>query len=203
MIISGSILSVITSQQLFETCNDIIKHGADSIHLDVISDSDFDNIILPLLLKIDGKYKCDVHLMVDDIVSSYAKLINYKINLCIIHYETKSVDLHISNIKKLGMSVGLAINPETPIDKVFEYCDQVETILIMTVNPGKGGQKILPDVLHKIKILRDKYPKINIYVDGGINLETLKICKDLGSNGAVSGSYIMNDLNNINELKKV
>ena len=96
------------------------------------------------------------------------------------------------------MRVGIALKPETSIDKIIPYMDKIDMVLVMTVEPGFGGQKFIPNMMEKVIKLRKNYPDIDIEVDGGINLETIKIVKDAGANMIVAGSSIFK--NNPNEI---
>jgi ribulose-phosphate 3-epimerase len=110
-------------------------------------------------------------------------------DLISIHVESKSpIEKTLHLIKQMGKQVGLAINPETPIEAVFPFLDFVDLVLIMSVNPGFCGQKFIESSLEKIEILRKHYPSINIEVDGGINLEYARRCVQSGANIVVTGS---------------
>ena len=96
----------------------------------------------------------------------------------------------IQLIKSFGKKVGVALNPSTPLDVIKYDLDNIDMVLIMTVNPGFGGQKFIPEMIQKIKDLRKINKNIDIEVDGGINDKTAKLVKEAGANVLVAGSYI-------------
>jgi ribulose-phosphate 3-epimerase len=111
----------------------------------------------------------------------------------IFHYESK-IHLHqvIKSAKILSKKVGIAINPETPIEGIVQYLKHIDKVLIMTVYPGKYGSPFVPSMLEKIRELRKLAPKIDIQVDGGINPSTIEKCKGAGANQFVVGSFLQN-----------
>ena len=98
----------------------------------------------------------------------------------------------INKIHKLGCKAGVSIKPKTPVSAVESVLDKVDLVLVMTVEPGFGGQSFMHEVVPKIRTLRDKAPGLDISVDGGINAETARIVKDAGANILVAGNYIFN-----------
>ncbi|MBI5079455.1 ribulose-phosphate 3-epimerase [Candidatus Wolfebacteria bacterium] len=137
----------------------------------------------------------EIHLMtenpqdaIDDWFKAGAKRI-------IVHLEVVQ-DLELFKNKNLKpCEIGLAINPETPVEKLVPYLGDIKFIQALAVNPGLSGQKFQPSVLEKIKFLKKNYPDVIIEVDGGINLETAKLCKEAGADILVSGSYVWNSEN--------
>ena len=112
----------------------------------------------------------------------------------------------ISFLKAHRKKVGFVLNPETPLKRLKDYLDDIDQVLIMTVNPGFYGAKFLPETLVKVRELRKLKPRMDIEVDGGINPETIKMAFEAGANLFVSGSYIMNSQNPkeaINKLKSL
>ena len=139
-----------------------------------------------------------VHKYIDDYSDAGADIIT-------IHPEaTDDLDLSISKIKRLKKKVGVSLNPETKIDVIIKYLDKIDLVLIMSVNPGFGGQKFMPEVLSKIKDLKkiQKERKLNfdIEIDGGINFENCKTAIDAGANILVSGTTIFKSNNG--DIKK-
>lgn len=130
----------------------------------------------------------EAHLMVQD---PFAWIHEHNADSFIIHYESK-VHLHelIKLIRKKKSSVGLAINPKTPVESVSQYLDHIDMVLVMTVQPGAYGGRFLKQTLNKVAFLREKSPGLAIEVDGGITPETLPICKKAGANRFVVGSYL-------------
>lgn len=94
-------------------------------------------------------------------------------------------------IREAGMKVGLAIKPKTPVEVVEQYIELADLVLIMTVEPGFGGQKFMDDMMPKVKHLRSNYPLLNIEVDGGVSLNTIDCCAKAGANWIVSGTGII------------
>lgn len=94
-------------------------------------------------------------------------------------------------VREAGMKVGLAIKPKTPVDVVEKYVEMADLVLIMTVEPGFGGQKFMEDMMPKVKHLRDHYPTLNIEVDGGVALNTIDCCAKAGANWIVSGTGVI------------
>lgn len=97
----------------------------------------------------------------------------------------------IQKIRDAGMHVGLALSPPTPVEQVLPYCDLVDLVLVMTVNPGLGGQKFMNECLSKVKTIRELHPKLNVEVDGGVKPgESVMACAQAGANVIVSGSGV-------------
>ena len=141
----------------------------------------------------------DVHLMVEDVEKYVEEYMPYTPNIITFHYEAcknkEEVLKRISYIKDNGTKVGLAINPNTLVEEIYEFLPLVHMILIMTVEPGKGGQKLIPETLEKVKKLNEFRNENNlefdIEADGGINLETMPGIKQTGVDIAVVGSAII------------
>jgi len=145
------------------------------------------------LKKLETKVKLEAHLMIKNPEGYLDKWIKSGVKRIIIHFEsTTHPGEIIEKIKKAGLGVGLAINPETPIEKVDDFIDQLDLVLVMTVFPGRGGQLLIEETLDKIKKLREKYKNVNIEVDGGINMETAPKVIQAGANLLASGTAIFN-----------
>jgi len=143
--------------------------------------------------------KLEVHLMVNKPEEVIDDWIKSGVQRIIFHY--KATDKHgeiIEKIKEAGLEVGLALNPETSLEVVDQFIDNLDLILIMTVNPGWGGQEFLEEQLGKIKQLRNKYQDVKIEVDGGVSLETVPKIIKTGANFLAVGSAIFKS-NNIKE----
>jgi ribulose-phosphate 3-epimerase len=126
-----------------------------------------------------------------------------KANIFLFHYERcKNID----EILQLGgndKKIGIAINPETPLSEIEDYLDKLDQVLIMTVHPGAYGAEFLPEMLEKVRELREKRPKLDIEVDGGITFDTLKLAHEAGANKFVSGSYLMKAENTEERYRKM
>ncbi|MEK7192041.1 MAG: hypothetical protein AAB646_00805 [Patescibacteria group bacterium] len=137
-------------------------------------------------LKIENlKLKIEAHLMVQEPEKAIDQWLSAGAKKVIIHLEAIKNDADI-----YGEEIAIAINPETPAHKLLKYKDKVKQCLLLAVKPGPSGQKFDPAALEKIKFLRSNWPNVIIEVDGGINPETAKLCKDAGADIVVSGSYI-------------
>lgn len=173
-----------------------IEPHSDLLHIDVMDGHFVPNITLgPVVVKhIKTKLKRDVHLMISDPVryapefSKYCDMISFHAEL----FEDNPVGLKkaITDIKKLGVKVGLVLNPDKSIEIIKPVLDMTDFVLIMSVYAGFGGQDFIPDVLDKIKELRKLGYQKDIEVDGGINERTAKDAREAGATILVAGSYI-------------
>ena len=206
--ISPSILSADFSQ-LGNEIKRLEDGGADMIHVDVMDGHFVPNLTIgPPVIKSLKKHSTilfDVHLMISPVhkyIEVYAKA---GADIITIHPEaTDNLKSSISKIKELNKKVGISLNPETKIDVITEYLHEVDLVLIMSVNPGFGGQKFMPEVLTKIKELKkiqeNKSLNFDIEIDGGINFDNSKIAIDAGANILVSGTTIFKSNNG--DIKK-
>ena len=206
--IAPSILSADFSK-LGNEIQDLEKAKADVIHIDVMDGHFVPNITIgPEVIKKLRKHTSlpfDVHLMispVDNFITSFA---DAGADIITIHPEaTNDLVNSIKKIKSYNKKVGVSLNPKTSIDKVLPILNLIDLVLIMSVNPGFGGQKFIKETLEKVKILRkeidSKNLKTEIEIDGGINFENSKIAKDAGVDILVSGTTIFKE--NHGDLKK-
>jgi ribulose-phosphate 3-epimerase len=154
------------------------------------------------LKNLKTRLNLEAHLMVQNPERFINNWIISGIKRIVIHSESTGQPKEvIQKIKQAGLKVGLAINPETSIKVLDQFINQLDLALIMTVKPGRGGQEFLRKTLNKVKSLRQKYPDIDIEVDGGINLKTAPLVIEAGANLLVSGSAIYNS-HNIEEVIK-
>ena len=212
--ISPSILSADFSQ-LGNEIRRLEEGGADMIHVDVMDGHFVPNLTIgPPVIKTLKKHSSllfDVHLMISPVHKYIEAYSNAGADIITIHPEaTEDLKASISKIKKLNKKAGVSLNPETKIDIILNILDQVDLILIMSVNPGFGGQKFMPEVLIKIKELKkiQKEKKLNfdIEIDGGINFDNCQSAIEAGANILVSGTTVFKSNNgdikkNINLLK--
>jgi ribulose-phosphate 3-epimerase len=179
----------------------IKSSGADMIHFDVMDGNFVPNISFgaPILKALD---KCsdmfmDVHLMIEDPLKYSPDFVKAGADLITFHYESKSDTAKtIEKIKSLGVMVGISVKPSTDVKEILKYASMVDLILVMTVEPGFGGQSFMEDMMEKVKILKEYKEENNlsykIQVDGGINDKTGRISVDAGVDVLVAGSYILN-----------
>lgn len=137
----------------------------------------------------------DVHLMITEPVRYIRDFVDSGADIITVHVEAcKDIDETIRDIKACGVRAAVAINPETPVDKIMPYLDDIDMALVMSVHPGFGGQKFIPDVLDKVRIIRSYYRDNNmdkdIEIDGGINFDNLPEVLEAGANVIVAGSSV-------------
>lgn len=192
--IAPSLLSADFSDLKNEVIN-IEKAGATHLHLDVMDGAFVPNItfgkdVISAIRK-HTKLIFDIHMMVENPERYIKDMVDAGANSITIHAEsTKQLDRAINLIKSYGIKACVALNPATPISVVENVAYLLDMILVMSVNPGFGGQKFIPQALDKIQKLRELYPDIDIEVDGGINDKTAKLAKTAGANVLVAGSYV-------------
>ena len=159
------------------------------------------------LLSISTPLKREVHLMIKDPEKAIGDWLEAGVDRIIFQMETlKNFDELFNFCHQRGVEVGLSIVPETSISVLNPYILKADLIHILSVEPGKSGQKFMVDVLIKIKSLKDQFPNLKIEVDGGINPETAKLAKEAGADIVVSGSYIFNSAmpqQAFNELRNI
>ena len=187
---------------MLELKNEIRKleaSGIDMLHFDVMDGVFVDNITfgLPVLRQVR---KCtdmtlDVHLMITDPLKYISTFAEFGADIISFHIESSSDTLEtLKAIKAEGIKAALAIRPRTPIESLYRYLPYLDMILVMTVEPGFGGQSFIPETLDKIRAVRAEIEEmgldIDVEVDGGINRETAPMVKKAGANVLVSGSYL-------------
>lgn len=189
------------NDSLEETIKKIDESSADYIHVDMMDGvfAGYANYSVSDLKKIfkDTTKPLDVHMMVcspNKYVKDFTKLKN--VTYLTLHYESHRRPIDVINmIRHTNMKVGIAINPETKVSHIVPLLNHIDQVLVMSVKPGKGGQKFMEEILYKIETLKDIREENNyhyiISVDGGINEETAKLCKDSGADMVVSGSYVV------------
>jgi len=206
--ISPSILSADFSK-LGNEIRDLEKAGADLIHIDVMDGHFVPNITIGpgviYKLRKCSSLPFDVHLMISPVHNFIKSFAEAGADIITIHPEaTDNLVSSIEKIKSLNKKAGVALNPETPVNKVLPVLGSIDLVLIMSVNPGFGGQKFIESTLEKVKLLRKeidtKNLAVQIEIDGGINFENSKIAKKAGVDILVSGATIFKE--NTGNLKK-
>ena len=203
--ISTSILSVEPENSL-KTFYELEVAHTDYYHIDVMDGKFVPSNTTEKMLEYTNQLKqisnipLDVHFMVENVKEYIEEYMPYSPNIFTFHYEAckskEEILDNIARIKENGIKVGISIKPNTNIEEIYEYLPMIHMVLVMTVEPGKGGQKLIPETLQKIRGLK-KYRKENgldfdIEADGGINLETIHEVIEAGIDIAVVGSGILN-----------
>lgn len=197
-IVSPSILSA-DFANLERDIKLVEKNGADWIHVDVMDGHFVPNITIGIpvtaALKRVASVPLDVHLMIENPEKYAEDFIKAGADILTFHYEAMNSDDEVLNlirfIKSRGVKAGLSIKPKTAPEKILPFLNEVDLLLVMTVEPGFGGQKFMEDCAEKIKVIRKNAPSsLIVQVDGGINSDTGRICRDFGANSLVAGNYI-------------
>jgi ribulose-phosphate 3-epimerase len=204
-----SILSA-NQDRLQEEINEIEEHS-DLLQVDVMDNKFVPNITpqAELLKKFDTKVPLDIHLMVQEPSEKYIKtFINankkLKINNITVHYEACSnLDKTLNFIKKNNIKAAVAINPKTSLDAIKDRLDDVDMVLVMTVEPGFSGQKFMESCMDKVKELRKLRPELDIQVDGGVNDETAAIAAKAGANVLVVSSFIFKSEDKVKAINSI
>ena len=202
--VSTSILTVEKGKEA-ETFFALEKSKTDYFHIDVMDGKFVEKDTYQNMLEYSSYIRrisnlpMDVHLMVEDVETGIEVFSAVEPNIITFHLEAckdkEEVMKNINLIKEKGSRVGIAVKPETPIEEVYEYLPYIHMCLVMTVEPGKGGQTLITDMLAKISTLKTYIDKnnieIDIEVDGGINLKTAQRVKEAGANILVAGTAIL------------
>lgn len=197
-ILAPSILSA-DFNVLGEQIQTVAKAGAQYIHVDVMDGIFVPSISygMPVIKSVRKSTDAvfDVHLMITEPVRYIRDFVDSGADIITVHVEAcKDIDETIRDIKACGVRAAVAINPETPVDKIMPYLDDIDMALVMSVHPGFGGQKFIPDVLDKVRIIRSYYRDNNmdkdIEIDGGINFDNLSEVLEAGANVIVAGSSV-------------
>ena len=198
--LSPSILSA-DFANLGEQIQILDQAGAGYVHIDVMDGSVVPSISFgfPIMQSIRGctERMFDVHLMIEEPIRYIAEFAKAGADIITVHAEAcKHLDRTIEAIKEQGLLAGVALNPATPVEMIRHVLPKVDMVLIMTVNPGFGGQRLIPYTIDKVrevkKLIEEQELKVDIEVDGGINLSNVEEVMDAGANIIVAGSAVFN-----------
>ena len=192
-------VSILNSNDRVMDVKKLNNTNCDYIHIDVmdgefVNPTEFSYEEVIDIIKVCNK-KIDVHLMCKEPIKYIEKLVNYNVSNITFHVEVDE-DLFdiIDLIKKYNIGVGMSIKPNTSVDKLDKYLNKINLVLVMSVEPGYGGQKFIPNSVERLKAIKKINKNILTEVDGGINNETITYIKDY-TDIIVSGSYIINNSN--------
>lgn len=216
--VSTSVLTV-EKENSIKTFYDLEVAGTDYYHIDVMDGKFVEKNTEEKMYTFTNEIKqisnipLDVHFMVENIKENIDRYLIFKPHIITFHLEAckdkEEVIKYIKYLQENGVKVGISIKPNTKVEDVFEFLPYLHLVLIMTVEPGKGGQKLIPETVEKVKVLKQYIEENNldtyIEVDGGINPETVSVVKEAGADIIVAGSAIISAENYkeiIEELKK-
>ena len=187
--------------------NRVNNSNSDLIHIDIM-DGKFvpNNTLEKFDMNKISKYSYknfDVHLMVENPIDYITSFITPLTDYISIHLESKGIDKSLKSIKENGIKCGLAINPDTKIQKLYPFLEIIDMVIIMSVFPGKGGQKFIKNTYDKVETLRNHDKNIDISVDGGVSSSNSKTLISKGASTLVSGSYLMKSDNINNSIKNM
>ena len=200
IIVSPSILSA-DFANLERDIKRVEEAGADWLHVDVMDGHFVPNITIgvPVVKSIKkiASIPLDVHLMIENPEKYVEPFAKAGADILTFHYEAvKDIKNIIELIKSFGMKAGMSIKPKTNPQEILQYLSDLDLLLVMTVEPGFGGQSFMSDCAEKLPIIKENaHEKLIIQVDGGINAETARICTLKGANSLVAGNYIYNSEN--------
>lgn len=212
--VSASLLNV-KSENAIQTLYNLETAGINYFHIDVMDGKFVPNSTVDRMLEYCeylnsiSNLPLDVHLMVEDVKSYISSFLVFEPNIITFHLEAaknkEQVMEWINDIKENNTKVGISIKPNTKVEEIFEYLPFIHQVLIMTVEPGEGGQKLIPETVTKVKQLskyiQEQNLEVDIEVDGGINEQNAEMLKQAGANIIVAGTAIVNSSDYKNVVK--
>ena len=215
MIIAPSILTA-DFCEIGNLVDQAIDAGINWIHLDIMDGNWVVNktitfgpaVINSIRKRVGDEVMLDCHLMITNAEETWQQFANAGVDLIIVHIEAvKNMEALINEITNAGKKVGIVFNPDTPVEDVLPYLEQIDLVLVMSVVPGKGGQSFMPEVENKIRTLKEKInvqqsnggKKVKIMIDGGIKSHNISLVKEWGVDISVIGSGLINDKGTIKE----
>lgn len=214
--VSTSLLNI-KKEDAIKTLYNLEIAKTDYFHIDVMDGKFVENSTDELMLEYCEylnsitNLPLDVHLMVEDVEQYIKNYLVFEPNIITFHLEaskdTKELHKWIKLVKENNCKVGISIKPSTEIEKVYEILPYIHIVLVMTVEPGKGGQKLIPETIEKIRKLKQHVEEnnleIDIEADGGINLDNVNTVKEAGCNIIVAGTTIVNSKNYVETIEKL
>lgn len=183
-----------------------IEAAADWIHVDIMDGHFVPNLTFgpPIVKCIKSKLPLDCHLMVEHPEMYLKELAEAGVYSVTVHVEA-TVHLHkvLTQIRDLGMKAAVSLNPGTALSAIEAVLPMVDMVLVMSVNPGFGGQKFIDLALDKVRLLRQMKPDLLIQIDGGVNAETAKLCREAGADILVAGSYVFGAVDRVQAINSL
>lgn len=206
ILIAPSILSA-DFTRLADEIQDVERAGCDVIHVDVMDGHFVPNLTIgpPVIkwIRKVTKLPLDVHLMIDEPLNSIEEYKKAGADWLTVHVEASPrIGETLKTIRKLGAKVGISLRPKTKVDVLNPFLSELELILVMTVEPGFGGQAFMPEMIEKVRVLRPKFSGL-ISVDGGINAETSVKAIEAGADILVAGSAIFGQKDRASAMKAI
>ena len=179
------------SQKELDSMLEKLNGKVERVMLDVMDGKFVPNTSLDFDFRLPEGFEYEVHMMAVDPLERLSAMVG-KVDIAILHVETLTdISATIDRVRRLGLQLTLALNPGTGVDVIEPYLNEVDGVLVMTVDPGKYGGKYIPETLEKVRRIRELDTELPIEVDGGMNVENSRAAREAGANVIASGSFIM------------